>query len=297
MQRKAKAAEAAGVNANDARGLVPFFVDRESEARRLEQAIRSRHSLMICGPAGIGKTTLALKVIAGLPSGLLPRCLYLKSIKDLQDLLRQLIRMLYEARDTRLRQQLHSEGVSAITFEKWLKTLSSSRLRGALNRTVEQGDYRVFLDHLPPLTHAVAKVIKELFWMRNTPVYLLVRDEMEQHIYQFYNFFYWGDRERLTLRPLPAEATAQLLESSIELFGLNRLDLSGFREEILELSKHTPGAIVKMCALAGDPRYQYGSRIKIKSVYIDYLMSGHNLGSPATIRSGRSAITINSNPD
>ena len=113
-------------------------------------------------------------------------------------------------------------------------------MKGALYRTVERGDYRVFLDHLPPLTRAVAKVIKELFWMRNTPVYLLIRDELEQHLYQFYNFFYWGDRERLALKPLPPEAAAELLESCIERFGLAQFDLSDFREEALELSQANP---------------------------------------------------------
>jgi hypothetical protein len=58
--------------------------------------------------------------------------------------------------------------------------------------------------------------------MCNTPVYLLIRDEMEQHLYQFYNFFYWGDRERLALQPLPAEAALELLETCIEKFGLSR---------------------------------------------------------------------------
>ena len=39
---------------------------------------------------------------------------------------------------------------------------------------------------------------------------------------------------------------------------------------------------MKMCMLAADPRYRFESRIKIKSVYIDYLMSGHNLSFPST---------------
>ncbi|MGO8817988.1 MAG: hypothetical protein ACLQVG_25365, partial [Terriglobia bacterium] len=69
----------------------------------------------------------------------------------------------------------------------------------------------------------------------------------------------------------------ELLENCIERFGLSRLDLTDFREEALELSKRVPGAIVKMCAMAADPRYQYGSRIKMKSVYIDYLMTGQGL--------------------
>jgi hypothetical protein len=253
------------------------FVDRESEARRLDEAIRTRENMMICGPAGTGKSALVLKVIHCLPPDLAARCLYPRGMKDLQDLLRQLVRGLYDLKDPNLHRQLRAEGISVLTFEAWLKGLSSSRLKGTLYRTVERGDYRVFFDHLPPLTHAVAKVIKELFWMRNTPVYLLVRDEVEQHIYQFNHFFYWGDRERLALQPLPAEAAAELLDSCIQRFGLAQFDLADFRAAVLDLSKRIPGAIIKMCALAADPRYQYESRIKIKSVYIDYLMSGQTL--------------------
>jgi hypothetical protein len=242
---------------------------------------------MICGTAGIGKTALVSKVIHRLTPDLAARCLYLRGMKDLQDLLRQLVRALYDLRDPNLRYQLHAEGISGLTFDAWLKALSSSRLRGTLYRAVERGDYRVFLDHLPPLTHAVAKVIKELFWMRSTPVYLLVRDEMEQHLHQFYSFFYWGDRERLALQSLPGQAASELLESCIERLGLARLDLADFREETLELSKRVPGAIVKMCTLAADPRYQYGLRVKMKSVYIDYLMSRHDLLGQAPPRGGK----------
>jgi hypothetical protein len=255
---------------------LPVFVDRDTEAHRLEEAIRKRDSLIIRGPAGMGKTALLSRVVQRLPPDLGIHCLYLRGMKDLQDLLRQLVRGLYDLKDPNLRHQLHAGGISALTFEAWLNGLSSGQMKGTLYRTVEQGDYRVFLDHLPPLTHAVAKVIKELFWMRNTPVYLVIRDEAEQHLYQFNNFFYWGDRERLALQALPAQAAAELLESCIERFGLLRLDLAGFREETLVLSKRVPGAIVKMCALVADPQYQKGLRIKTKSVYIEYLMSGQH---------------------
>ena len=256
--------------------IQPAFVDRESEIGRLKEAVLKRESLAICGPAGIGKTALVLNAISSLPRELLPCCLYLGDAKDLQDLLRQLIRTLYEMRDPSLRRQLHAEGVSAVAFDTWLKTLSSSRLRGTLYRNVEHADYRVFIDHLPQLTHSVARVIKELFWVRDTPVYLLLRGEAQQAMGQCSHFFYWGAREQLVLGPLPTWAARELLESCIERFGLSHLDLADFREEILERSKQTPGAILKMCALSADPRYQYGRRIKIKSVYIDYLMSGHH---------------------
>ena len=259
----------------DARA-VPFL-DRERESRRIEEALRGKASLMISGPAGIGKTAVMLNVLRRLPPKLASQCFYLPGFKDLQDLLHKLVRALYDRKDQNLRQQLHAEGVTVLRFESWLKSLSTSRLKGTLYRAVERGDYRVLLDHPPPLTHAVAKVIKELFWMRDTPVFLLVRDTDTGRADQFARFFYWGPRERMTVPPLSIETATELLEACIERFGLSKFDLKEFREEVLELSGGIPGAIVKMCALAADPRYQYGSRIKTKLVHIDYLMSGEPL--------------------
>jgi hypothetical protein len=253
-----------------------LFVDRKSESLRLENAILNRQSLMICGPAGIGKTTLVTRVIAGLPAGLAGRCLEVRGAKDLRDLLQQLILRLYEAKDPNLRRELHSLGVSALSLAAWLKKLSSSRMKGILYCALERGDCRVFLDHLPPVTKTVAKVVKELFWMRNTPVFLCIRDDAEQRIDRLSRFFYWGDGERLTLQPLPSDAAAKLLQACVARFQLPTLDLADFQADALDLSRNVPGAIVKMCALAADPRYRCGSRIKTKSVYLDYLVDGYH---------------------
>ncbi len=253
------------------------FLDRERESRRIEEAVRGKASLMISGPAGVGKTALVLNVLRRLPPKLASQCLYLPGFKDLQDMLHKLVRALYGRKDPNLRQQLHAEGVTVLSFESWLKSLSTSRLKGTLYRAVERGDNRVLLDHPLPLSHAVAKVIKELFWMRNTPVFLLVRDTDTGRADQFARFFYWGPRERMTVPPLSIETATELLKACIERFGLSKFDLEEFREEVLELSGGVPGAVVKMCALAADPRYQYGSRIKTKLVHIDYLMSGEPL--------------------
>ncbi len=264
------------------------FVDRDSERGRLREAILKPQSLVIGGAPGVGKTALLSHVIQSLPAGLRSRCLCIGGARDLQDLLRRLIRALYEAQDARLRAQLHREGISHLTFESWLKALTSSRLRGTLYRAIEGGDYRVFIDHLSQLTLAAAKVIKELFWMRRAPVYLVPQAGAERLLARFDRFFYWGDQESLTLGPLPRVAANDLLENCIERCNLLALDLTGFRAEVLELSKCVPGAIVKMCALAADARYQYGSRVKIKSVYIDYLLTGHALHVTQTLTASRS---------
>jgi len=250
---------------------LPIFVDRQKERRRLEEAIRQRKSLAIRGPRGMGKAALASAVIGSLPAGLSAQCLYLHGSRDLRDLLRQLISRLYKFKDPPLRRRLHTEGVSALNFEGWLKNRSLNQLQGCLYRCVEQNEYQVFLHHFPPLTTPVAKVIKELFWMRNTPVYLLVRDEPDEHFDRALRLFYWGDEELLTLQPLPSWAAHRLLDDCIERFGLTQLDPSDFRDELLELSKRNPGAIVKMCSLAAGARYRHGGHVKLKSVYIDYL--------------------------
>jgi len=250
------------------------FVDRKNDSRWLENAIVEGQSLMLCGAAGIGKTALASKVIAGLPAGWAGRCLHVRGAKDLRGLLYQLICRLYEAENPNVRRLLRAEGVAAVISPASLRKVSTSRMKGIIYTSLDGGDYRVFFDHLPPLTKAAAKVIKELFWMRHTPVYLLVRDEAPQRIEQVCRFFYWGEQERLTLLSLPPEAAAELLQACVERFGLTQLELSDFRREVLALSRGIPGAIVNMCMLAGQPRYQFGSRIKTKAVYIDYLLRG-----------------------
>lgn len=248
------------------------FLDREHETRRVEEALRSRKSLIITGPAEIGKTALIRHVLADLPAEIRVHCLYLSGFKNLQDLLRKLLVRLNQAGNPALLRQLRIEGIPATNFEAWVKAVPSPRLKGTLYRAVAESHYRLILDHCPPLTQAIAKVIKELFWMRSTSVCLLVRDEGRQRIEQFSHFFYWGRRERMALGPLPKPAARAMLEECIARFRLSKLDLDGFRREILNFSGGVPGAIVKMCALAVNERYQYGRRIKTELIYIDYLM-------------------------
>ncbi len=254
------------------------FLGRDGESRRITEALRKKESLMIAGPADIGKTTLIQNVIRNLPGDLRPKCLYLPGFKDLQNLLRSLINALHQANSPGLHQQLKAARVSDANFDVWLKALPSSKLKGIVYQAAETGDYRIIFDHIPLLTHARAKIIKELFWMRDTPVYLLIRNGPKSRIAQWMRFFYWSNRQCLTLGPLAEPVAGELLEACIKKFQLSSFDLEEFRDEVLALSGGAPGAIVKMCALAAEPRHQYGSRIKTKLVHIDYLMSGSSPG-------------------
>lgn len=248
------------------------LVDRESDAFRLHDAILKRESLLISGPAGTGKTALILKVLSELPLGTAHHCFYLSGVDGVQPLLRWLIQRLYESDDPPLRRQLHGEGIRESTLKCWLKHQPTSRLKGAVYRSMEMGSYWVFLDHLPPLTRAEAKIVRELVWMRKTPVFLLARGPTERDVGHV-GSVYWGSRQRLSLGPLPARAAREVLERCIQEMGLQKLDLEGFREEVLLLSGLVPGTIVRMCHLAQAPKYQFGLRPKTKLIRIDCLMS------------------------
>jgi energy-coupling factor transporter ATP-binding protein EcfA2 len=255
-----------------------LLIDRKAESLRLHQAIRDRESLLICGPAGVGKTALISKVLAELPEDTARAVILVDSPSGLQPLLRTLLQNLHEAGDAALRKQLRAEGAGTGGFKCWLKNQRTSRLKGAVYRSMQMGRYWIFLDHVPPLTPAMAKVMRELVWMRNTPVYLAARGSGPEEVGHAVST-YWGEHQQLALGPLRELAARELLESCIQRFGLAHLNLDEFRKAVLSMSGCNPGVLVKMCELAADSRYQSDSRIKTRLIHIDYLMSlnGRNI--------------------
>jgi hypothetical protein len=201
------------------------------------------------------------------------RCFYLSGVDGVQPLLRWLVQRLYECGDVTLRRQLHLEGIRYNTFKSWLKRQPTSRLKGAVYRSMEKANYWLFLDHFARLTHAEAKIVRELLWMRKTPVLLLARGSAENDIGEAAGI-YRSNQLQVSLGPLPTQPARELLEHCVQEMGLEALDLAGFREEVLRLSGLVPGLIVRMCHLARAPKYQSGLRPKTKLIHIDCLMRG-----------------------
>jgi AAA ATPase domain len=264
-----------------------IFINRQAEIARLQVAIGKRESLLILGPAGIGKTALVLRVLRELPPDWWPSFLYISHADGLHGLLRRAVHKLFETKDPSLRAQLRAEGVRAGTFKNWMDAQSSSRLKGSLYRAAESKRYFIFLDHLPVCSEAVAKVVEELVRMRNTPVCLLAR-EITRHDSGRLAKVYWSEQQRLTLAPLSRKASRKLMDICTEHYGLTKMDLGDFTPEILRLSAGVPGAVVKMCELASRPRDQAGAKIKSKLVHIDYLMRGERANAICRDGSGSS---------
>ena len=246
------------------------FLGRQSEAARLQDAIRKRESLLVWGIADSGKSTLVARVISQLPERIARRCVCATGNGCPQDILRSIAQGFAE--DPLFKSKFRADTGYGASFEQWIKHQTSLRLRGLLYRAAGAGEYWIFLEDLAPVTHILSRILKELMWNHKTPIYAVAPGWTYTELGHAAQL-YWNDRQRLHVGGLPLAAAKELLEWSIRRYGLSHLDLEGFREDILEFSGMVPGAIVRMCAAAADTHYHFEGRIKTKLLHVDYLMN------------------------
>jgi hypothetical protein len=221
------------------------------------------------------------KMLALLPESERRKCICRAGPASRRQLIEHLIGGLYLAGDPFVRKKVHTDRFSELTLARWIGEQSALRLRGILFTAAEQGDYLFFLDHLSPISHTIAQLLKEIVYRTKTPVYLTGQGYSQGEIGYAWSL-YWTDEYRIRLGPVSDAAARELMEICIERFGLASLDLHGFREEVLHLSGHLPGSIVKMCELAANPRYHYGDQVKMKLLHVDYLLRGSRFSSSAS---------------
>jgi len=247
-----------------------IFVGRQTELSKLGQAIRKRESLLVWGVSDSGKSALVSKAISQLPDRTARRCICASGNGSPQDILRNIAEGLAE--DPLFRSKFKADTGFGASFSAWVKHQTSLRLRGLLYRASGAGEYWIFLEDLTPMTHILVRIVKELMWNQKTPIYAIAPGWTYNEL-GLAAQLYWNDRQRLHIGALSATAAKELLEWAIRHYGLSRLDLEGFREDILEFSGMLPGAIVRMCAAATDSHYHFQGRIKTKLLHVDYLMN------------------------
>lgn len=250
------------------------LVGRREERRSLGVAIQKRESRLVWGPMDSGKTALIKTVISELPEVEQRSCVFWTGAASGKQLLSHFVGQLYEKGDSYVRRKVHTDGATEASLHRWLNKQSSLRLRGILFTALTAGDYRFFIDHFPPPTHNMARLMKEIMFRCGTPIYLIARGISQQEIGYAWSL-YWNDSLRLHLGPLPKRHARELLELCVNKFGLNSLDLEDFREDVLHLSGLLPGSILKMSRLAANSKYHYGDRIKTKLVHVDYLLQSN----------------------
>jgi len=255
------------------------MIGRESEMRSLRGALRKRQSRLIWGATDSGKTFLIAKTVAELPESERRKCIRWSGPASRRQLTEHLVRGLYLAGDSLVRKKVHADGYNEATLARWAAAQSVLRLRGILLTAAEQGEYRFFLEHLPPASHAFAQLLREIVNRTKTPVYLAAHGYSQGEV-GFAWSLYWTDEYRIHVGQLSESAARELIEICVKRFRLESLDLEEFRDTLLHVSGHLPGSIVKMCKLAADPRYHYGEHVKMKLLHVDYLLQGNRFSSP-----------------
>ncbi len=246
------------------------FLGRQTELARLQEAIRKRESVLIWGASNSGKSVLVARAISQMPERVARRCVCASGNGSPQDTLRSIAEGLAE--DPLFRAKFRADTGYGASFSHWVKEQTSLRLRGLLYRAAGAGEYWIFLEDLAPMSHLLARIVKELIWNQKTPVCVIAPGWTYTELGHA-SQLYWNDQQRLHVGGLSVAAAKELLEISIRQFGLSRFDLEGFREDILNFSGMLPGAIVRMCGAAADSQYHFEGRIKTKLLHVDYLVN------------------------
>jgi hypothetical protein len=245
------------------------LIGREAEAQRLSAAILDRESLLIWGPVDAGKTALATAVLRGLPARQRGNCIYWSGAASVKQLAGEIVRGLHRAGDPVVRKRAGDAGANPDSIDHWLRERTSGQLKQLLFAALPKGRYWIFLDHVAPSSRPMARLLKEIIWRCTTPVYLLARGYMHADIgHAWSNYF--ADRYRIHVDAVSESAARRIFEESVRRFGITASNPTKFREDIVHLSQRIPGRIVKMCAMAGDPRYVCEGQIKAKLLHVDY---------------------------
>jgi len=254
-----------------ARHQPSVLVGRKQEMDRLRAGIRDRESLLIWGLRGAGKSALLREAVTESARGDSGRYLSIEGAQSPKEILLGLFAQLFAAQDGWVLSKAGCDRADESAFRGWLAKQSSLRLRGIAARALQETRYCIFLDHLPPASHATARLLRDLIRMCGTPVYLAARGASAKEIGEAWSIF-WNPEHWLELGALPESAARRLLNSSWKANELSPRELEESGGEILRLSGRLPGAILEMCALARQPRFHAGRRIKMNLLRTEYLI-------------------------
>lgn len=230
------------------------IVDRVDDMARLQAQAEKRKSILVFGPEGVGKTRLLQSFVKTLPLALYvgqttsPRELMLTLVEDLRSL---------ESRDLRLPSAPRS--------------LSTSSLKGVVQRALDHYPFLLVLDHLAGPSRVVTGIIKELNYYGRTPVFFAARTPHMEDIGALQPMC--ADRsERIEVKNLSPAIALEFAKREAEKTGLWASNLETALQSLVDWGEGNPGGILQMIKMAHLPRYQMGDQIKAHVLYLDYRM-------------------------
>lgn len=236
----------------------PWIFDREEELSALRQRVSKRRSMLIHGPAGVGKTLLIRNLLPDLPS-----LIYAPESDTIHIVFRTIAAELLRRGSGRIRKAAGSRGVEGLNAK------SAVSLKGVVRDALREGEYCLVLDHLQRPSTAFAAVIRDLIVGCETPIIAVARSAHMEDVGFLHSIF--GDRpDRYELRNFKPEVACAFARTSSERVGLLAENLNDFLNRVVELSDGNPGAILAMLSMALQPRYRLQESIKTAPLYIDF---------------------------
>jgi hypothetical protein len=229
-------------------------VDRADELERLRSQAQKRKSMLVYGPEGVGKTRLLHSFVKTQPLGL-----YVGQTHSP----RQLMFALTEA--------LHGVAKRELRLPVSPASLSTSSLKGMIQRALDLFPFLLVLDHLAGPSRIVTGIIKDLNYYGRTPVFFAARTPHMEDIGSLQPMC--ADRsERVELKNLPSPIAREFAQREAERTGLRASNLEHALYSLVEWSEGNPASILQMVKMAYLPKYRMGDQIKAHVLYLDYIM-------------------------
>jgi GTPase SAR1 family protein len=228
--------------------------ERAEEMGRLRNQAQRRKSMLVFGPEGVGKTRLLESFVKNYRLAL-----YVKQTGSPRDLMLALI------------EGLRRVGARELRPPEATKMLSTSSLKGIVQRSLDQHPYLLVLDHVAGPSRVLTGIIKEMNYYGRTPVIFAARTPHMEDIGTLQPMC--ADRsERLELKNLPHTIALEFGQREAEKVGLWASNLEHALNSLVEWSDGNPGSILCMLQMAQLPRYRMGDQIKAHILYLDYRM-------------------------
>lgn len=259
-----------------------LFLDRETELARLQTLLRKGKSLLLYGPAGIGKSTL-LAELHQRRQAEFPALLFSSGLLKPVVWSRQLVLDLAVQSSSRsLREQLRlAPQAGPADVRVALSRRHAGALREILTIALKDSSHAVVLDPLGFVSQSFFELLHDLKRMTHTPLVLVARSPHMEDI-GYATRFYWPREQRLCLGPLGSEGAVRLFETALAAWPRRPDNLETFREHALNYAAGNPGVLLGLLGLGQKSTYWTGNRLKVHLLTVDF-----NVGSASASASSR----------